>query len=280
MYPIEHDIADFSGGHYYDHFTPGDELSDAHEVGLANEEPGTRTRIESFYAPLLRRESDVTRVLDCGTGNGLAVDLLCERGFDAWGADLSALRKWQWRTRVRRDRLVVSDAARMPFSDGFFDAVICSGLLEHVGVEESGVPAYEVRPLPNRDELRVEVLRELLRVTKRGGVLYLDFPNGAFPIDFWHGTVPGGARVHSLREGFLPTVREVRTLIARAGGATSIEAISPFRRLQFRQTGRHWYGRLLALPMSVLLRSMQYRPLRFLAGSPLNPFLVIRIVRG
>jgi SAM-dependent methyltransferase len=277
-FPVEADIADFSEGRYYDHFTPGDAVAERHARGLQFEEAGTRARINDFYVPLLRRETNVHRVLDCGTGNGIAVDLLHERGFDAWGADLSALRKWQWRARRRRDRLVVADAMRLPFADGWLDAIIASGLIEHIGVEEQGGERYRVRPLPDRDERRVALLRELVRVVRPGGVLYLDFPNGAFPIDFWHGTIPGGARLHSPREGFLPTMGELRALAARAG-ATQLRALSPLRRLQFRQSGSHWYGRLLALPAAMLFRAMRWRPLAWLAATAINPFLVIRMQR-
>jgi SAM-dependent methyltransferase len=78
------------------------------------------------------------RVLDSGCGNGQAVDILNAAGFEAWGHDLSALRKWQWRTRARRDRLVVADGNALPFPAGFFDVIIASGVLEHVFPSSEG----------------------------------------------------------------------------------------------------------------------------------------------
>lgn len=280
-FPVDGGIADFSGGSYYDDFPGPESLTPEHLQGLRHEEAGARSRIEDFYLPLIspRRGSAPLRVLDSGCGNGLSVDLLNEAGCRAWGNDVSRLRKWQWRERASRHRLVVADSRKLPFADGSFDAVLSSGVLEHVGVEEEGGGAYRVRPLPGRDAERRAFLAELLRLLGPGGELYLDFPNGAFPIDFWHGTKPGGARFHRRSEGFLPTVKEVRGHL-RALGDYRLAAISPHRRLRMRQVGRHWYGRWLRWPMTALLRLSTFPPFRFLAASPLNPYLVLRVRRS
>jgi len=264
---VENGIADFSGGRYYDSFHSEDELTPEHKTGLAAEVAGSRWRIEKFYLRLLTPGSSV---LDCGCGNGVSVDVLNEHGIDAWGVDLSALRKWQWRQRTFRDRLGVSDALRLPFGDESFDAVISSGVIEHIGVEETGGAQYRVRPLPERDALRQTFIDELLRVTRPGGRVFVDCPNGAFPIDFWHGGEGGRARWHSRDEGFLPTFREIKMW---AKG--SARAISPHRRFAFRQVGQHWYGRLFALPMALWFAVMRAIP--FLARTALNPYLVVEI---
>ena len=266
MYPVEHGVADFAEGAYYDRFDESTALSAEHLQGLRLEVEGTRRRILDYYLPLIPQGA---RVLDCGCGNGLSVDLLQERGFDAWGNDLSQLRKWQWRERVHRDRLVVASALSLPFPDDSFDVVISSGVIEHVGVEETAIPRYAVKPLPERDVLRARFMRELLRV---GKTVYIDCPNGAFPIDFWHSDAPGGARVHSRREGFLPTFGEIRALVPDA----IVEPLSPYKRLQFRQAAQHWYGRLLARPAELFFRWMP----RWIAKSALNPFLVVRLECG
>jgi hypothetical protein len=89
-------------------------------------------------------------------------------------------------------------------------------------------------------------------------------------------------RLHRRDEGFLPTWREVRALVATladAGTPLRVEALSPHQRLAFRQVRRRWYGVAFALPMSLLFRAMSLPPLRFLARSALNPFLVVRITR-
>lgn len=264
LYPVADQIADFSGGQYYDAYEPGQELSEEHERGLEAEITGSRWRIERYYAPRLQPGG---RVLDCGCGNGVSVDTLLDLGFDAWGIDLSSLRKWQWRERMRRDRLSVASALRLPFDDGAFDAVISSGVIEHIGVAEEGGAAYRVRPLPDRDEQRAAFVGELLRVTKTDGSVFIDCPNGAFPIDFWHNSVGGRARFHRRDEGFLPTIRDIR---GYAGGMNVI-GHSPHRRFAFRQVGRHWYGKVFAAPMAMWFA---------IAGrwtAALNPYLVVEI---
>lgn len=276
VYPVRDSIADFSRGSYYDQFDDSTLLTEEQQRGLELENEGAVARIAGYYLPRIAAESRPgARVLDAGCGSGISVDLLHEGGWNGWGIDLSALRRWQWRGRTHRDHLAVADGARLPFAGGFFDVVLCSGVIEHIGVAESGGEAYAVSPLPGRDAARKAFVAELLRVVKPGGVLYLDFPNGAFPIDFWHNVRAGSARFHSRSEGFLPTVGEIRPLV---GAAASVTPVSPNGRLRFRQVRRHWYGRLFSLPMQALFGLMDVVPA--LSGTALNPYLVLRIVKA
>lgn len=273
-YSIDGGIADFAEGAYYDRFEPGQELPPDHLAGLEAEVIGTRSRILDYYIPRLPRGA---RVLDCGAGNGLSVDLLAQHGFDAWGVDLSQLRKWQWREREQRERLVVADALRLPFPDGFFDVAISSGVIEHIGVEEARDPHYRVAPLANRDELRRRFIAELVRVTN--GAVYIDCPHGAFPIDFWHRDTGRGLRFHRRDEGFLPAFDEVRALVREVDPSLHVEALGPHRRLRFRQVRQRWYGVAFAAPMSLLFRAMSLPGLRRLARSAVNSYLVVKVSR-
>jgi SAM-dependent methyltransferase len=269
IFPVNDGIADFSGGKYYDSFHEHDELREAHARGLEHEIVGAETRAR-YYARLIPKGA---RVLDCGAGNGLTVEHLRTAGFDAWGNDSSALRKWQWRERTARNHLVVADGADLPFTDRFFDAVICSGVLEHIGVDETALPDYRVAPRATRDDERERFVGELLRVITPGGSLFLDFPNGAFPIDFWHGSSPAAARFHRRDEGFLPTMRYLRQLFP----GMRVTALSPHERLKFRQVSGRWYGRLFSPLMRLFFAAMNLPLIRRLAGSPLNPFLVVSV---
>lgn len=281
-YPLDNGVADVSGGVYYDQFTDEAELSEGQRQGLALEEAGIRNRIEGFYRPRIEAHASrldrPVRVLDSGCGNGLSVSLLHDVGVEAWGNDVSALRKWQWRTSPVRDRLVVAGSERLPFASGFFDVVISSGVIEHVGVEESCIDGdYRVGPRPDQASTRQAFVDSLLRVLAPGGTLFLDFPNGAFPIDFWHGPTPGGARFHGRSEGFLPTLTEVRRYARSAGARVAVA--SPYGRLRMRQVGGHWYGKLFRLPVTMFLHATRIRALRWLAATPANPYLVLAISR-
>ena len=273
-YPIENGIADFAQGHYFDTFNPSDALSPSHLEGLELEVEGSIRRITDFYGPLIRKLApSARRVLDCGCGNGLSVDRLNDHGYEGWGNDVSQLRKWQWRERKFKQRLVVASGSSLPFPDGYFDVVIISGVIEHIGVEENAIPRYSVRLRSDRDEQRMAFLRELKRVTVPEGLIFLDFPNGAFPIDFWHGGSPGSPRFHSTREGFLPTFAELHSLIGMAMPGAIVTALSPRGRLRFRQASRHWYGRALRFPVALFFRAMNER----IARSAINPFLVVSV---
>lgn len=276
-YPVSHQVSDFAQGSYYDQFDESTVLTGEHQQALEREIDGTTARIRDYYGPLIARTGKSLRILDAGCGNGISVDLLVREGHDAWGIDSSSLRRWQWRGREHRPRLAVADGAKLPFPDSYFDVLICSGVLEHVGVEESGGDEYRVHALPHRDAARQSFLTGLMRVLKPGGVLYLDFPNGAFPIDFWHNTRGGSARFHSLREGFLPTFDEVKTLAKQIDPRIRVEPVSPNRRLRFQQVKQHWYGHVFAIPMRLLFAAMDVFPR--LARTPVNPFLVIRLTK-
>ena len=278
VFPVDDGIADFAEGRYFDDHPDPAALSEDVRRAMENEQEGRR--IEDYSLPILRA-SGARRVLDSGCGNGEAVDVLVRAGFDAWGHDLSAFRKWQWKSRANRERLVVADGARLPFADGFFDAVISSGVLEHIGVRERGGPGiYEVAPMADRDSRRQAFVEGLVRVTRPGGTLYLDFPHGAFPIDFWHGTKAGGARWHSPREGFLPKVVEIRRLARRIDAGLRVRVLSPHRRLRFHQVGAHWYGRAFRAPVAAFYALTSVPGFTWLARTALNPSLTLALDRA
>ena len=175
----------------------------------------------------------------------------------------------------------MADGRQLPFPDARFEVVLSCGVLEHVGVAEEWEPEYRVAPLPDQAEQRRRFLAECLRVLRPTGVLYLDHPNGAFPIDFWHTKDAQGRqpRFHSLREGFLPSFGEVRHLAREIDPRCRVRALSPAGRFTFRRVKRRWYGQVFGGPSEAFFNLLRYWPLKWLAATPLNPYLVIEISR-
>jgi len=91
-------------------------------------------------------------VLDVGCGRGYAGDFIRAAGGDYTGADFVCSRKGF--------RLTLADASRLPFPDNSFDGVMCIDAFEHFPDPEAAA-------------------RELRRVLRPGGWLFLSVPNYA-----------------------------------------------------------------------------------------------------
>jgi SAM-dependent methyltransferase len=149
--------------------------------------------------------------------------------------------------------LVVSDASALPFQNGVFDLVVSSGMIEHVGVDEFASP-YTVHARPEQEELRRLVVSEMVRATADSGVVFIDFPNGSFLIDFWHGDNVGAFRIHGFPDALLPSFRNIKRWARFAGSKAVVQPLSG--RLRFRQVGRHWWGRLLSPLMRATIATL------------------------
>jgi methionine biosynthesis protein MetW len=98
------------------------------------------------------------RLLDLGCADGILAQQLHERFAEAHGADISETALSIARQRGIETHRVNVDEEPLPFADGFFDAITCLDLVEHV---------FEPRVL----------LREMARVLAPGGSVYIAFPN-------------------------------------------------------------------------------------------------------
>ena len=118
--------------------------------------------------PRLLPQDDASRVLDVGGGDGRHVAEAARRGCFAGGLDYDAAELAQARARIGRHRvdLVVGDAARLPFRDRAFDAVICTETLEH---------------LPDD----IAAIREIARLLRPGGTLLGAVPSHFTELLYW-----------------------------------------------------------------------------------------------
>jgi len=242
------------------------------------EQDAAAERVE-YYAALVAAERVLGPVLDLGCGNGYAVDAWRARGAHAVGVDNSRYRFSRWRSMQRARSLVLADAARLPFRPGTFGVVVSSGMIEHVGVAES-TPPYRVAALADREARRAGVVREALRVVAPSGVLYLDCPNGQFPVDFWHGDRVGAFRLHPVPDALLPTLADARAWLT---GTSATVCLTPIgRRLRFRQIASRWWGRLFRVPVQAAMALLDALVGRLADRrlSPFLPFLVLRVRRA
>jgi ubiquinone/menaquinone biosynthesis C-methylase UbiE len=121
------------------------------------------TRLSHICAWLDLRQG--SRVLDAGCGPAMTAEPLTGSGAEFFGIDVSQQMIRSGRNRVGNlaaCHLAVSRIEELPFPDGFFDAVLCTGVLEYV--EDDGV-----------------AVRELRRVLKREGNLIVSLLNGVSP---------------------------------------------------------------------------------------------------
>lgn len=228
-----------------------------------------------YFSRYVRASGEARRLLDVGCGNGYGVEAWRREGLTAFGVDISRYRLGRWVAEQRGPRpLVLADASRLPFRDGAFDLVISSGMIEHVGVSETTNP-YRVTAHPDQSEQRAAVIAELSRVRMSRGILLVDCPNGAFPVDFWHGDRIGAFRLHSVPDALLPTLNDFRRWAARAGLAWQLQPLGG--RLGFRQIGRRWWGRLLTPLVTLGLRILDACVRRDLWRLPgrFYPYLVV-----
>jgi hypothetical protein len=93
------------------------------------------------------------KVLDAGTSRGKLVFELRAEGVDAHGVDIALRSELAGLPHFRQ-----ADIRQMPYGDGEFKAVMCSFNVFHYGTSM---------------KFRIEAMRELIRVTERGGRILL-----------------------------------------------------------------------------------------------------------
>lgn len=153
------------------------------------------------------------RVLSLGCGTGGFLRAAADAGAAVWGLDPDAEAVALAAGRCPAAAVVVGTGERLPFADGRFDVVHCYSTLEHVADAAATV-------------------REMVRVLRRGGHLYIHTPHrlACFESHYkvvWPPGLPAwGRRAWLAAQGrptaFLDTLRpltlgECRRLLAAAG---------------------------------------------------------------
>lgn len=113
----------------------------------------TSKNTHNKVAELLFSTPNVSKVLDIPCGHGAFTKRLLEKNMEVYSGDIENILK------VDNPLFRVTDMnERLPFDDGFFDAVVCIDGIEHL-------------------ERQFDFTKECWRVLKPGGVLIMSTPN-------------------------------------------------------------------------------------------------------
>jgi ubiquinone/menaquinone biosynthesis C-methylase UbiE len=126
---------------------------------------------ETWVGPAFRQLGDIKgkRVLDLGSGHGMAAVVLARRGGRVTALDLSAGYLAEARSRAKANHVAIdfvkADAEKLPFVDGAFDLIWGSAILHHLKLEQAAA--------------------ELARVLSPGGTGVFCEPWGENPLLGW-----------------------------------------------------------------------------------------------
>jgi SAM-dependent methyltransferase len=274
---------------YYDFTPPGkyDDVETTTDEYADEQEAHWRRFYDAFLRPWLARE-EAQRVLEVGCGVGMGVRFAREQGLEAYGIDLACLAPYWQRAGNDPEHFFFAEGARLPFPDGYFGALYCLGVIEHVGTVVGHYTLAE-----NYREEREAFARELLRVTKPGGRLLVTCPNRRFPIDIHHepsdDATPEGAMrfrrwfydrfgmtLHPiLGTHHLFSLGDFRQLFVQACGARTAEPLPLRHYFAFHRMGSLPGVRLVKSLAAAFIEQIP-RPLR---GTCFDPFLVVEIRR-
>ena len=110
------------------------------------------------------KKRGVKRVLDLGSGTGRHIVYLTKKGFDVYGFDpsltgVALTKKWLNKEHLRAHVRVYDMKKKLPYDDGFFDAVIATSTIHHN--TPSGIK---------------KVIKEIERVLSDKGIIFFTVP--------------------------------------------------------------------------------------------------------
>ena len=171
-----------------------------------------RTYCDLAHSALIERwlpEQRADRVLKTDLFDEVVTEglypVLARRARHVVGMDVAASAALQATTRHPRLSALATDARRLPFADGSFDAIVSNSTLDHFATLDDMVVA----------------LRELARITRPGGTLVLTLDNLANPVVALRSVLP---QTPLRRLGLVPYYvgatcgpARLRALVAEAG---------------------------------------------------------------
>lgn len=250
---------------------------DSDEDLLCYEEKSNQYLTENYWLPLFKRiwpdKTDI-RLLSCGCGTGVDVDLLNENGITCVGIDCGN-RTSIWHRRKHRQRFFLANGKNLPFASETFDGAFCGCVFPHVGVVGD---SNQVRA--DYRQQRLDLAREMTRVIKPEGKIVLASPNRLFPLDIFHGRKPGSYMPTFNPPGsrFLLSLTDYRDLFFESG-CRRIETLPVDRYWGFVRSKNSLKGYILGLPVSFVFWLVSLESCKFLRNSPINPWLVVLITR-
>ncbi len=117
-------------------------------------------------------------VLDCASGEGIGVNILCKNAKTVYGVDIDESTFKTARENIKFDNAILNQgsATELPFSDNYFDVLTSMETLEHIP-----------------QKLQEKCIEEFHRVLKPGGQLIISTPNksvlnpnGIAPKNYFH----------------------------------------------------------------------------------------------
>lgn len=268
VYPRERRILNLLKG------DPFDDVPDAERS--ASEELMDVQTTTNYTLPLLkgapRRDALASlRVLSVGCGVGAGVDLINGSGVECYGIDCGS-RVLDWQNRSSFDRLFIANAKDLPFADNSFDVAFSGCVLAHIGVEGDSrrtVPMYQT------DRLRF--CEEIVRVVRPGGWIVISGANRTCIADLFHRDHFYLPRFHLPTERFLLSFSDYRRFFIDQCGCQAIVALPSDGYWGFNRMTRSALGRLLARTINLHMKGVS--AVAWLRTSPLNPWLVVRVLR-
>ena len=111
--------------------------------------------LDTFLTSVAKKDD---MILDAGCGDGTGLKFLFNSGYkNLYGIDINPNKYFLAKNHIGDDRVIDSDITNTPFEDEKFDIVWCSHTLEH---------SYSP----------IESLKELCRITKKGGYVLIIIP--------------------------------------------------------------------------------------------------------